>query len=36
MKILSALDDNEEMMKGRQNELNSLKEMGAHDSCQTV
>ena len=29
MKILSALDAYEEMMKGRQNELNSLKEMGA-------
>ena len=29
MKILSVLDDYEEMMKGRQKELNSLKEMGA-------
>ena len=29
MKILSVLDDNEEMMKGRHKELNSLKEMGA-------
>ena len=28
MKILSALDDNEEMVKGRQKELNQLKEMG--------
>ena len=28
MKILSALNDYEEMMKGRQKELNSLKEMG--------
>ena len=29
MKILSVLDDYEEMMKGRQKNLNSLKEMGA-------
>ena len=29
MKILSVLGDYEEMMKGRQKELNSLKEMGA-------
>ena len=29
MKILSALDDHEEMLKERQKELNSLKEMGA-------
>ena len=28
-KILSVLDDHEEMMKGRQKELNSLKEIGA-------
>ena len=28
-KILSVLDDHEEMMKGRQKELNSLKEVGA-------
>ena len=28
MKFLSALDDYEEMMKGRQRELNSLKELG--------
>ena len=29
MQILSVLDDYKEMMKGRQKELNSLKEMGA-------
>ena len=29
MKILSVLVDHEEMMKGRQKELNSLKEVGA-------
>ena len=29
MKILSVFDDYEEMMKGRQKELNSLQEMGA-------
>ena len=29
MKILTVLDDHEEMMKGRHKELNSLKEMGA-------
>ena len=29
MPILTVLDDHEEMMKGRQKELNSLKEMGA-------
>ena len=29
MKILSVLDDYEEMMKGRQKELNSLKEVGS-------
>ena len=29
MPILTGLDDHEEMMKGRQKELNSLKEMGA-------
>ena len=29
MKILSVLDDHEEMLKERQKELNSLKEMGA-------
>ena len=28
-KILSVLDDHEEMTKGRQKEVNSLKEMGA-------
>ena len=30
------LDDHEEMMKGRQKELNSLNEMGADDSCENV
>ena len=29
MPKLTVLDDHEEMMKGRQKELNSLKEMGA-------
>ena len=32
-KILSVLDDHEEMTKGRQKELHSLKEMD-HDSCE--
>ena len=36
MRILSILDDYEEMMKGRQEELNSLTENGSHDSCETV
>ena len=33
-KILSVLDDHEEMTKGRQKELNSLKEMGAMTAVQ--
>ena len=34
MPKLTMLDNHEEMMKGRQKELNSLKEMGCDDSCE--
>ena len=34
MPKFTVLDDYEEMMKGRQKELNSLKEMGTIDSCE--
>ena len=33
MPKLTVLDDYEELMKGRQKELNSLKEIGYDDSC---
>ena len=36
MKILSVLDDYEEMMKGKQKKMDSLKEMGAMTVVKTV
>ena len=36
MPKLTVLDDYEEMMKGRQKELNSLKENGCDDSCEKI
>ena len=36
MPKLKVLDDHEEMMKGRQKELNSVTENGCDDSCEKV